>query len=107
MNGAHSKALIQRAVETYPTMLRMLLSAMRTHQRNDEPARDSTNPAVVPMAMACVLAIRMTDEPDALELAETLMAGGLAMLSGTRLPDAAAMEKAADVLRRLEEGGAI
>ena len=47
MSGAHNKDLIFRAVNTYPTMLRALMSAMRTHQRNDEPARDGTTPAAL------------------------------------------------------------
>ena len=106
MTTPHERALIQRAVATYPTMLRALLSAMRSHQRNDEPAREGTAPAALPLAIACVLAVRMADEPDALDLAEMLMAGGLAMQRG-EVPPNAGSDLAADVLRRLEEGGTI
>ena len=106
MSGTHSKDLIVRAVNTYPEMLRALLSAMRTHQRNDEPARAGTTPAAVPLAMACVLAVRMADNPDALDLAAVLFAGGIAMQRGEVLPGGGT-EMAADVLSRLEEGGVI
>ena len=106
MSGSNDKALIERAVNTYPTMLRALLSAMRTHQRNDEPARAGTTPAAVPLAMACVLAVRMADNPDALDLAAVLFAGGIAMQRGEVLPGGGT-EMAADVLSRLEEGGVI
>ena len=106
MSGSNDKALIERAVNTYPTMLRALLSAMRTHQRNDEPARAGTTPAAVPLAMACVLAVRMADNPDALDLAAVLFAGGIAMQRGEVLPGGGT-EMAAYVLKRLEEGGTI
>ena len=106
MNRVTVHALMNQATSTYPTMMAALLSAMRTHQRNDEPARAGTTPAAIPLAMACVLAVRMADNPDALDLAAVLFAGGIAMQRGTVLPgDGAAM--AADVLSRLEEGGAI
>ncbi len=103
---ARLHALLQQATHSYPTMLRALLSAMRTYQRNDEPARQGTAPAAVPLAMACVLAVRMADEPEALELASVLFEGGVAMLRG-ELPPGEGSEFAADVLRRLEERGEI
>ena len=106
MNGTSEKALIERAVSTYPAMMRALLSAMRTHQRNDEPARAGTTPAAIPLAVACVLAVRMADNPDALKLAAVLFAGGLAMQRGDLLPGQGA-EMAAEVLSRLEEEGVI
>ena len=106
MNRATVNALIEQATSTYPAMMAALLSAMRTHQRNDEPARAGTTPAAVPLAMACVLAVRMADNPDALDLAAVLFAGGIAMLRGEVLPGGGT-EMAADVLSRLEEGGVI
>ena len=106
MNRVTVNALMQQATSTYPTMMAALLSAMRTHQRNDEPARAGTTPAAIPLALACVLAVRMADNPDALKLAATLFAGGLAMQRGEVLPGQVA-EMAADVLSRLEEGGVI
>ena len=106
MSGAHNKDLIFRAVNTYPTMLRALMSAMRTHQRNDEPARDGTTPAALSLAIVCVLAVRMADDPAALDLAEDLFASSLAVQRG-EMPPSAGLEKAADVLRRLEDGGVI
>ena len=104
--SASNEAVIFRAVTAYPEMLRALLSAMRTHQRNDEPARHGSAPAAIPLALACVLAVRMADEPGALDLAEVLMAGGLEMQRG-RMPPGHGSEMAAEVLRSLEEGGAI
>ena len=56
--------------------------------------------------MACVLAVRMADNPDALDLAAVLFAGGIAMQRGEVLPGGGT-EMAADVLSRLEEGGVI
>ena len=106
MNRATVNALIEQATSTYPTMMAALLSAMRTHQRNDEPARAGTTPAAVPLALACVLAVRMADNPDALKLAATLFAGGLAMQRGEVLPGQIA-EMAQDVLSSLEERGVI
>ena len=106
MSGSNDKALIERAVNTYPTMLRALLSAMRTYQRNDEPTRAGTAPAALPLALACVLAVRMADDPQALELAETLFFGVIAMQSGV-LPPGGGTAMAAYVLKRLEEGGTI
>ena len=106
MIGSNDKALIERVVNTYPTMLRALLSAMRTYQRNDEPTRVGTAPAALPLALACVLAVRMADDPQALELAETLFFGVIAMQSGV-MPPGGGTEMAADVLSRLEEGGVI
>ena len=103
---ARLHALLQQATHSYPTMLRALLSAMRTHQRNDEPARQGTAPAAVPLAMACVLAVRMADEPEALELASVLFEGGVAMMAG-KMPPGDGVEQSAEVLRRLEEGGVI
>ncbi len=100
------QAMLQRAFKTYPTMVWALLSAMRVHQRNDEPARDGTAPAVLPLAFGCVLAVRMSKEPGALELAEYLLIGAVAMLRG-ELPPGEGSEFAADVLRRLEERGEI
>ncbi|HEY9208971.1 MAG TPA: hypothetical protein VIP31_08055 [Acidovorax sp.] len=106
MSDAHKDDLIRRAVSTYPTMLLALLSAMRTHQRNDEPARAGTTPAALSLSIACVLAVRMADDPDALDLAEELFAAALAVQRG-EAPPGAGTEKAADVLRRLEDGGVI
>ena len=106
MNRATVKALIEQATSTYPAMMAALLSAMRTHQRNDEPARAGTTPAAIPLAMACVLAVRMADNPDALKLAAVLFAGGLAMQRGDLLPGQVA-EGARDALSSLEEGGVI
>ena len=106
MNRVTVNALMQQATSTYPTMMAALLSAMRTHQRNDEPARAGTTPAAIPLAMACVLAVRMADNPDALDLAALLFAGGVAMQRGEVLPGRVA-EMAQDVLTRLEEGGVI
>ena len=106
MSDTHDKALIFQAASTYPEMMRALLSAMRTHQRNDEPARAGTAPAALPLALACVLAVRMADDPQALELAETLFFGVIAMQSGV-LPPGGGTEMAAYVLKRLEEGGTI
>ena len=106
MNGSNDKALIERAAIAYPEMLLDLLAAMRTYQRNDEPARAGTAPATLPLALACVLAVRMADDPQALELAETLFFGVIAMQSGV-LPPGGGTEMAAYVLKRLEEGGAI
>lgn len=103
---ARLHALLQQATRSYPTMLRDLLSAMRTHQRNDEPARQGTAPAAVPLAMACVLAVRMADEPEALELASVLFDGGVAMMAG-KMPPGEGVERSVEVLRRLEEGGVI
>mgnify|MGYP003620515447 CR=1 FL=1 len=106
MNRVTVNALMQQATSTYPTMMAALLSAMRTHQRNDEPARAGTTPAAIPLAMACVLAVRMADNPDALDLAVVLFSGGIAMQRGELLPGQGA-EMAAEVLSRLEEGGVI
>ena len=106
MNRATVNALIGQAISTYPAMMAALLSAMRTHQRNDEPARAGTTPAAIPLAMACVLAVRMADNPDALDLAVVLFSGGIAMQRGELLPGQGA-EMAAEVLSRLEEEGAI
>ena len=106
MSGTHDKNLIIRAVNTYPTMLRALLSAMRTHQRNDEPARDGTTPAALPLAIACVLAVRMADDPAALDLAAVLFAAGIAVQRG-EVPPGVGSEMAAEVLRSLEERGVI
>ena len=106
MNRVTVNALMGQAIGKYPTMTAALLSAMRTHQRNDEPARAGTTPAAIPLALACVLAVRMADNPDALKLAATLFAGGLAMQRGEVLPGGGT-EMAADVLSRLEEGGVI
>ena len=106
MSDTHDKALIFQAASTYPEMMRALLSAMRTHQRNDEPARDGTAPAALPLALGCVLAVRMADDPAALNLAETLFAGGIAMQRGEVLPGQGS-EMAADVLSRLEDRGVI
>ena len=103
---ARLHALLQQATHSYPTMLRALLSAMRTHQRNDEPARQGTAPAAVPLSMACVLAVRMADEPEALELASVLFEGGVAMMAG-KMPPGGGVEQSAEVLRRMEEGGVI
>ena len=106
MNGTSGKALIERAVATYPAMMRALLSAMRTHQRNDEPARAGTTPAALPLSIACVLAVRMADNRDALDLAEALFAAAIAVQRGELLQSDGS-EKAAGVLRMLEEKGAI
>lgn len=106
MNRVTVHALMKQATSTYPTMMAALLSAMRTHQRNDEPARAGTTPAALLLAMACVLAVRMADNPDALDLAAVLFAGGIAAQRG-ELPPGAGLEIAADVLSRLEEGGVI
>ena len=106
MNRATVKALIEQATSTYPAMMAALLSAMRTHQRNDEPARAGTTPAAIPLAMACVLAVRMADNPDALKLAAVLFAGGLAMQRGDLLPGQVA-ESAQDALSSLKERGVI
>lgn len=103
---ARLHALLQQATHSYPTMLRALLSAMCTYQRNDEPARQGTAPAAVPLAMACVLAVRMADEPEALELASVLFEGGVSMMAG-KLPPGDGVEQSVEVLRRLEEGGVI
>ena len=106
MSGINDKALIERAVNTYPTMLRALLSAMRTYQRNDEPTRAGTAPAALPLALACVLAVRLADDPQALGLAEALFAGGLAMQRGV-MPTSESAAIAEYVLRMLEEKGVI
>ena len=106
MNRVTVNALMQQATSTYPTMMAALLSAMRTHQRNDEPARAGTTPAAIPLAMACVLAVRMADNPDALDLAVVLFSGGIEMQRGELLPGQGA-EMAAEVLSRLEEEGVI
>ena len=106
MNRVTVNALMQQATSTYPTMMAALLSAMRTHQRNDEPARAGTTPAAIPRAMACVLAVRMADNADALDLAVVLFSGGIAMQRGELLPGQGA-EMAAEVLSRLEEEGVI
>ena len=106
MSGSNDKALIERAVNTYPTMLRALLSAMRTYQRNDEPTRAGTAPAALPLALACVLAVRLAYDPQALGLAEALFAGGLAMQRGV-MPTGESAVIAEYVLRMLEEKGAI
>ena len=106
MSGITVNALIEQATSTYPAMMAALLSAMRTHQRNDEPARAGTTPAAIPLAVACVLAVRMADDPAALDLAEDLFASSLAVQRG-EMPPSAGLEKAADVLRRLEDGGVI
>ena len=106
MSGSNDKALIERAVNTYPTMLRALLSAMRTYQRNDEPTRAGTAPAALPLALACVLAVRLADDPQALGLAEALFAGGLAMQRGV-MPTSESAAIAEYVLSMLEEKGAI
>ncbi len=107
MTDERVKALIEQAAYTYPVMLRLLLSAMRMHQRHDEPAHAGTAPAALPLALGCVLAVRMADDPEALELADTLLFSGLAMQRGMVPPGAAGVELAANMLRRLEEGGAI
>ena len=106
MIGSNDKALIEWAVIAYPEMLLDLLAAMRTYQRNDEPARAGTTPATLPLALACVLAVRMADNPDALKLAAALFAGGLALQRGEVLPGQVA-EMAQDVLSSLEERGVI
>ena len=106
MSGSNDKALIERVVNTYPTMLRALLSAMRTYQRNDEPTRAGTAPAALPLALACVLAVRLADDPQALGLAEALFAGGLAMQRGV-MPTGESAVIAEYVVRMLEEKGAI
>ena len=106
MNRVTVNALMGQAIGTYPTMAAALLSAMRTHQRNDEPARAGTTPAAIPLALACVLAVRMADNPDALDLAALLFARCVAMQRGGVLPGRVA-EMAQDVLSRLEEGGVI
>ena len=106
MSGSNDKALIERAVNTYPTMLRALLSAMRTYQRNDEPTRAGTAPAALPLALACVLAVRLAYDPQALGLAEALFAGGLAMQRGV-MPTSESAAIAEYVLSMLEEKGAI
>ena len=98
--------LIIKAVHAYPTMMRALLSAMRTYPRDDEPQGRATAPAAIPLALGCVLAVRMADEPGALDLAEVLFSGALAMQRGD-VPPGAGVELAADVLRNLEEGGVI
>ena len=106
MNGASEQALIARAVSTYPAMMQALLSAMRAHQRNDEPARAGTTLAALPLSIACVLAVRMADNRDALDLAEALFAVAIAEQRGELLQSDGS-EKAAAVLRMLEEKGAI
>ena len=106
MNRATVNALMGQAISTYPTMAAALLSAMRTHQRNDEPSRAGTTPAVLPLSIACVLAVRMADHLDALNLAEALFDAAIAVQRGELLQSDGS-EKAADVLRRLEEKGAI
>ena len=106
MSGSNDKALIERVVNTYPTMLRALLSAMRTYQRTDEPTRAGTAPAALPLALACVLAVRLADDPQALGLAEALFAGGLAMQRGV-MPTSESAVIAEYVVRMLEEKGAI
>ena len=106
MSGSNDKALIERAVNTYPTMLRALLSAMRTYQRNDEPTRAGTAPAALPLALACVLAVRLAGDPEALGLAEALFAGVIAMQRGV-MPTSESAVIAEYVLRMLEEKGAI
>ena len=106
MSGSNDKALIERAVNTYPTMLRALLSAMRTYQRNDEPTRAGTAPAALPLALACVLAVRLADDPQALGLAEALFAGVIAMQRGV-MPTSESAVIAEYVVRMLEEKGAI
>ena len=106
MNRVTVNALMEQAISTYPTMAAALLSAMRTHQRNDEPARAGTTPAAIPLALACVLAVRMADNPDALKLAAVLFAGGLAMQRGV-MPTGESAVIAEYVLRMLEEKGAI
>ena len=106
MTTSQDKALIQRATFSYPEMVRALLSAMRSYHRNDEPGNRATAPAAMPLALACVLAVRMADEPGALELARALFSGGVDMMEGAVLPGAGS-DLAADVLRRLEDGGVI
>ena len=106
MSGSNDKALIERAVNTYPTMLRALLSAMRTYQRNDEPTRAGTAPAALPLALACVLAVRLAGDPEALGLAEALFAGVIAMQRGV-MPTSESAVIAEYVVRMLEEKGAI
>ena len=106
MNRATVNALMGQATSTYPVMMAALLSAMRTHQRNDEPVRAGTTPAALPLAIACVLAVRVANDPAALDLAAVLFAGGIAMQRGELLPGQGA-EMAAEVLSRLEEEGVI
>ena len=106
MIGSNDKALIERAVIAYPEMLLDLLAAMRTYQRNDEPTRAGTAPAALPLALACVLAVRLADDPQALGLAEALFAGGLAMQRGV-MPTSESAAIAEYVLSMLEEKGAI
>lgn len=100
------QALIEQAVRQYPEMLRALLSAMRTHQRNDEPEHSGTAPAVIPLALGCVLAVRLSNEPGALDLAATLLQGAVSMMAG-KVPGNMGTEKVSEVLRRLEQGGVI
>ena len=106
MIGSNDMALIEWAVIAYPEMLLDLLAAMRTYQRNDEPTRAGTAPATLPLALACVLAVRLADNPDALKLAATLFAGGLAMQRGV-MPTSESAAIAEYVLSMLEEKGAI
>lgn len=106
MTTAQHQALIQRATHSYPEMVRALLSAMRSYPRHDEPGSRATAPAAIPLALACVLAVRMADEPGALDLARVLFSGGVAMMEGA-VPPGAGSDLASDVLRRLEDGEAI
>ena len=107
MTDAQAQTLIQQAVHTYPTMLQALLSAMRTYPRDDEPRGRATAPAAIPLSIACVLTVRLAQEPGALELAGVLLAGALAMMGGRVPPEAASVGLSADVLRRLEDEGVI
>ena len=106
MIGSNDKALVERAVIAYPEMLLDLLAAMRTYQRNDEPTRAGTAPAALPLALACVLAVRLAGDPEALGLAEALFAGVIAMQRGV-MPTSESAVIAGYVVRMLEEKGAI
>lgn len=106
MTAAHDEALVYMAANAYTAMLRALLSAMRTYQRNDEPARAGTAPAVIALALAYVLAVRMADMPGALDLAEEMMATALDLQRGV-VPAGDGYEKTLEVLHRMEEGGLI
>lgn len=66
MVSRQSSDLISRAVFTHSLTWGMLMGALRTHQRDDELARAGTAPAVVLLALACVLAVRMADEAGAI-----------------------------------------
>lgn len=74
VTSTQAQALILQAVHAYPTMLQALLSAMRTYPRDDEPHGRATAPAAIPLSIACVLTVRLAQEPGALELAGVLLA---------------------------------